>query len=127
MNSRTLLALVALGALALVAVMAASALADPADINNPPTNDWVFNSGTPVTISGKTWDISYNVSVMGKSALTFDRCTFDVSDQYDLNTLWMNVWWNGSMVLKNCKFSSSGIRGYYIIADGNISLDGTTL
>ena len=127
MNSRTLLALLTLGALALVAVMAASALADPVDTDNPPTGDWFFDSGKAVTILGKTWDFGYNVTVANKTELTFERCTFVIYDQYGENALWMNVWWNGSLVLRDCRFSSSGDMGYYIVADGNITLEGTTL
>ena len=127
MSKRTLLALVALGALALVAIVAASALADPSDIDNPPTEDWVFDSGNAVTISAKTWDINYNVTVTGDSTLVFDRCVFDIYDLWDLNALWMSVHSDGSMVLKNCKFISSSELGYYIVADGDITLGGTTL
>ncbi|MCK4969508.1 MAG: hypothetical protein KAS77_03235, partial [Thermoplasmata archaeon] len=60
MNGRRIvwLALFTLGIAAVIA--AVSAVADPADINNPPTEDWLFDSGDTVIISYRTWDINYN-------------------------------------------------------------------
>ena len=118
----SLVTLLALGALAVLALVAASAIADPPDITNPPTSDWVFDSGTAVTIAGKNWDINYNISVINSTALKFDMCTFDVYDAWDLNPLWMSVSWNSTITFADCAVSSSGGRGYYVLSDGNISV-----
>ena len=117
----SLVALIALGALAVLALVAISATADP-DISTPPTSDWFFDSGQTVTISMRTWDINYNITVANLTHLKFDGCKLTVYDAWGLNPLWMNVWWNGTMEFVNCALSSSGSRGYYIIADGNITL-----
>ncbi len=122
-HRNALVAMLALGALAVLALVAATALADP-DISNPPTADWFFDSGNQVTITGKAWDINYNITVANKTHLTLSRCAFDIYDSWDLNALWMNVWWNGTMDLVDCTFLSSGDRGYFIVADGNITITG---
>jgi hypothetical protein len=119
------MALFALGA---VTVMAAGfALADPANMNNPPTEDWFFDSGEDIVIAYRTWDINYNITVANDTLLAFDECTFTFSDPADMYTRWIEVWWNGSMIINNCTFKSTGSAKYYIMVENSTPVLGSTI
>jgi len=121
----TLLALLILGLAAVV--VAVSAAADPANLNNPPTEDWSFDSGTMVTISNKDWDINYNITVWNGSHLVLDSCTFTIYDMYSLNQLYIAVMWDGMLTLTDCTFTTSGTTGYFIYLEGDTLIDGCTI
>jgi len=106
------MALFILGAVTLIA--AGFTLADPANINNPPTEDWFFDSGSPVVISHKTWDMNYNITVANYTTLTFSDCTLTFGDPDDLNSRWIQVWWNGSMIVTDSTFKGKGTVRYYM-------------
>jgi hypothetical protein len=127
MNGRRLVWL-AFAALSVALVAAAmSTAADPGDINNPPTKDWFFDSGTTVTINNKVWDINYNITVANFTTLVFSDCTFTFSDPDDLNSRWIDVWWNGSMEVYDCTFKSSGQAKYYIMLNNDTTFMGSTI
>ena len=121
MNGRRIIwmTLLALGAVAVLA--ATSALADPPDIGNPPTEDWFFDSGNTVTISNKVWNINYNITVANYTHLVFDSCTFTFSDPDEIYQRWIHVWWNGTMSVKGCTFSSTGTVRYFMVFE-NITM-----
>jgi hypothetical protein len=105
---------------------AVSAMANPGDINNPPTQDWFFDSGGDVTIADKTWDINYNITVANDTHLILDSCTFTFSDPSDLYDRWISVWWNGSIDIIDCTFSSEGMKRYWIASmNDTVIMDST--
>jgi hypothetical protein len=127
MNRRSIVWL-ALFTLGIAAVLTAvSAAADPADLNNPPTEDWFFDSGNNVTISNKVWDINYNITVANYTTLNFDQCTFTFSDPDNLYARWINVWWNGTMTVTDCTFKSTGTVKYYIMLNNDTTFQDSTI
>jgi len=126
MNGRRIvwLALFTMGVAAVLAAM--STVADPVDINNPPTEDWFFDSGDQVVIAHRTWNINYNITVANDTFLGFTECTFTFSDPADLYSRWINVWWNGSIVINNCTFKSTGNAKYYIILQNDTKIMGSS-
>ena len=114
MNARRMIfmALFILGAVTMIA--AGFTLADPANINNPPTEDWFFDSGSNVVITGKTWDMNYNITVANYTSLTFSDCTLTFGDPDDLYSRWIQVWWNGSMIVTDSTFKGKGSVRYYM-------------
>ncbi len=127
MNGRRMihLALFIIGAVAVM--VAGSALADPGDISNPPTEDWFFDSGNSIVIAYRTWDINYNITVANDTLLVFDECTFTFSDPADIYTRWIEVWWNGSMIINNCTFKSTGNAKYYIMVENSTRVMGSAI
>ena len=119
------MALFAIGAVAVIA--AGFALADPGDINNPPTEDWLFDSGDSVVIAYRIWDINYNITVTGGTLLVFDECTFTFSDPANIYTRWIQVWLDGSMIINNCTFKSTGSAKYYIMVVNSTTILGSTI
>lgn len=127
MNGRRMV-WIALFVLAATAVMmATSALANPPDIDNPPTEDWVFDSGGEVVISGKTWDINYNITVANDTKLVFEGCTFTFSDPAGFRARWVWVMWNASMKIDTCTFMGTGSATYYIYLDNETSIMDSTI
>ncbi len=122
MNGRRIvwLTLLALGVTVVLAAM--SALANPPNINNPPTEDWVFDSGGRVVISDKTWNINYNITVCNDTNLVLDSCTFTFSDPADRYSRWLWVQWNGSIDINSCSFSSTGNAKYFLYFDNITSI-----
>ena len=127
MNGRRIvwLAIFTLGLAAVLAAM--SAVADPANINNPPTGEWFFDSGDDVVIAYRTWDINYNITVANDTFLAFDECTFTFSDPADIFSRWIRVMWNGSMEVNNCTFKSTGTTKYFIYVENTTSFWGSSI
>ena len=127
MNARRMM-IMALFVMGTVTVIAAgSALADPANINVQPTEDWFFDSGDSVVIAYRTWDINYNITVANDTLLAFDECVFTFSDPAELYSRWIDVWWNGSMIINNCTFKSTGNAKYYIMVENTTTIQSSTI
>ena len=77
-----------IAAVAILALLALGASADPANVNNPPSEDWIFNESKTITIASKTWKVRYNITVTNASKLIIDKCkwTFNGTDP------WRPIW-----------------------------------
>jgi len=113
-----------LGALLALAAVAIAAAADPGNTNNAPTEAWVFDSGSHVTIKNKVWDIGYTITIMNGSMLTLDNCewTFESEDPYN-PVMFIYVDVNSSLELLTCVFDATdGYSGYYIECHGTLKI-----
>ncbi|MCK5415493.1 MAG: right-handed parallel beta-helix repeat-containing protein, partial [Thermoplasmata archaeon] len=120
-----------LGIIALVAVfaliaIASSVSADPSNINLPPTEDWVFDSGNTITIAGKAWDINYNITVQDGTVLKLDNCQFKMNGVNSLGytyTAYIFTDDDSELVMTNSIFiAEEGSEGFYLEAHDDITL-----
>ncbi len=113
-----------LGALLAIAAVALVAAADPGNTNNPPTEEWVFDSGNAVTIKDKTWDIEYSITITNGGKLTIDACkwTFESADEFNPVFIYVDI--NSTLeIVNDCVLDSNdGTPGYYIECHGNLKV-----
>ncbi len=117
-----ILALVA--TVALFALMALSASADPVNVNNPPTEDWIFNESKTTTIKDETWKVRYNITVTNSSTLKLDTCkwTFNGTDPW--NPIWIFVDINCTLEIQSSLLKADeGAPGFYIETHGETKLN----
>jgi len=117
-----------MGLLALVAVLALVAIAvsvsaDPANTNNAPTEDWIFDEGKVTTIKSKVWTLSYNITVTNGSVLKLDGCTFTVDGVSSWDPVFIYGDLNSTIELTSSKFlSSEDTSGFYVEAHDNLTI-----
>ena len=118
-----ILALVAM--FALVAI-ASSVSADPDSIDTPPTEDWFFDSGKIITITGKAWDINYNITVSDGTLLKLDSCQFTINGINSLDYMYTAYIFtddDSELVMTNSIFiAEEGSLGFYLEAHDDITL-----
>ncbi len=120
----TNLALLALAALLAVAALALVAAADPSDLNNPPTEDWVFDSGKQITLTAKVWEIRYNITVTNASSLRIDGCDWTFNGMDPMEPIWIHADEGTKLaIVDSCEFSSDeDSGGYYIECYGELEI-----
>ena len=115
---------VLVAAIALFALMALSASADPVNVNNPPTEDWIFNESKNTTISDETWKVRYNITVTNNSNLKIDTCTWTFNGTDPWNPIWIFVDVNCTLEIQSSTFKADeGAPGFYIETHGDTTLN----
>lgn len=123
MRTGRIYAVLALAVLCTLTIVATGVWADPADVDNPPTEDWVFDEGRTTTLSGATWDVEYNITVTGGSTLNIDTSTWTIGSTLGTAPVWISVESDSSLSIDTSTLiSSTGSNGFYITVYGEISL-----
>jgi hypothetical protein len=116
------------GIIALVATIgllaiAGMASADPSDITNEPTEDWVFDSGNTVTITSKVWTLSYNITVTSGTTLKIDKCNFDIDGVSEWDPVWIFCDSDSTLELTSSNFYAvNESSGFYVETHNNITI-----
>ncbi len=116
----SILAIVALFALVAITGLAS---ADPSDVNNEPTEDWVFDSGNAVIIRNKVWTLSYNITVTGGSSLRFDGCTFTIDGVSAFDPVRIETTEDSTLEIASSQFyAKDDSSGFYVEAHDNMTI-----
>lgn len=123
MRTGRIYAVLVLAALCALTIVATGVWADPADVNDPPTEDWVFDEGRTTTLSGATWDVLYNITVTAGSTLNIDTSTWTMGSAFGTAPVWISVESGSSLSIDTSALTSAtDSNGFYILVYGEISL-----
>ncbi len=123
------LSLLAVAAVAILAVVASHvARADPADYDEAPTEDWVFNSGAAILISYEDWDVRYNITVTNGCSLKILDCDFAFEGVGGLRPVWIRTDPGTTLDIEMCTFDGTeGITGFFIEVRGKLYISNSEL
>jgi len=111
-----------------ILALALGVSADPADLNQAPTEDWVFDSGGVVTIADKDWDVNYNITVTNGTTLKIQDCEWMMEGIGGERPVWIQTDEGSRMEIFQCTFDGTGgATGFFIIAREDISISNTKL